>query len=979
MKLKLFALLLTLAYAGYHPQKAEAADGNKVLAALQGGGTENDPYLIHDKEELQFLRYCMEKYEDVTINKFFRLTSDIHLNSKILNDEGTELIADTANLTKWTPIGEGETLRPYHAFRGNFDGNGHTIYGIYINAPTTKDRGLFGYIHKGGVVRNLRIADSYIAGTSAVGAVCGQCHEGQIVNCESRAIVVSTGYTIQAGGIAGSVSGSDGRLFQCRNYGQVTGHTVPNEYGEMYNCYTGGICGDVSSAKIDSCMNNGTVLSEGWGAVGGITGTVTGGASVRWCTHKGFVSSNVNASIGGIAGNNWQTISGCTNEGQVVATTEDSNIGGIVGTSSFNSRIYESVNKADIICTLPNVRVGGIVGNMDGGRNDYGTYYTPKVYGCINMGTIQTTDATCKAGGISGKNYCAEIYDSENHGHVISTSSAGGISPICEYHSNISGCINTGHVEAPDYAGGIVADTNGSVTYSWNSGHINNTGDAGCAGGIAGYTSSSVSNCFNIGEISDTKSGGGIAGNNAYKSYISNSYNAGHIHTDKSSASLAGLGGGNGTVVQSYNVGTVCANGDNSTVGGIVKNTWVSFDSHGNRSGSTVENCYNMGKIYALGAQSYAGNITGTYEHYNASMLFKRCYYLNGMLQGNDYTSNDTGNTYITALDEAGFKTLADELNKKDSWWDESPSAFKQGYNRPVINVTGEDNAHMAFHVATIDGDSTYIDLGYPMDNMFFTTDTTGLVLEAYNVISNNEVKRSMLVDEKDFTIPAPIKAKSLTYTHKANTAQSCACLPFAISSEDIPDGIVPMIPVRVQSDATVLVNSLPEVQAGQPFIFKMPEGMTEWKIEKQNVEITDKPVETAMLQGAFRRHSEWTDDCYLPTDEAFVYRRAQTEDMLPAFRAFIKVAGITDETLLLTEDNVTAITTMKDSGISIASENRHITIGNVSGMSVSVISVTGNTIFSTHSCSDSVIVPVYENGVYIINVNGQTMKILVK
>lgn len=478
---------------------------------------------------------------------------------------------------------------------------------------------------------------------------------------------------------------------------------------------------------------------------------------------------------------------------------------------------------------------------------------------------------------------------------------------------------------------------------------------------------------------SSTKCGGGIAGDNTYKSYINTCYNAGFIHTDKNNASLAGLGGGNGTVSNSYNVGTVCTSGDNSIVGGIVKNTWVSWDGHGNRSGSTVKSCYNMGKIYALGNNNSAGNITGSYEYYNANLLFERCYYLNDMICGNDYVCNDSNNEAITALDEAGFKALAADLNKNDYWWDDTPGAFKQGYCRPVINVIGSDNAHMAFNVATVDGYSTCIDLGLPTDNMFFTTDTTGLVLEACNVIKDKVAKRVMLLDGKDFALPAPIKAEKLTYTHRANTTQSSACLPFAINSEDIPDGIVPMVPLKVQPDGTVLLGKISEVEAGQPFILKMPECMPEWTVEKQDVEVIDRPTETLMLRGTFREHVTWTDECFLPTEEPFVYRRAQTEATLPAFRAFIMATGVADDTLQLIEDDLTAVKSITSPDVSIESERRRIVISNIEGMNVAVFSVTGKTVFSMLSCGESVTVPVSEEGVYVISINGQAIKIMVK
>ena len=975
-KLKILALIFVLSGTGFIAPHASAAEDFHPY--LEGYGTEESPLLIHTEEDLLFVRELMEKREDITIGKYFRLTADIRLNDRVLDDDGSLLEADTAGMKKWIPIGYGETLRPYHAFRGNFDGNGHTISGIYINEPGASDRGFFGYIHKDGVVRNLRIADSYIYGSEAVGAVCGHCHDGQVINCESSASVISTGASLQAGGIAGVVDGYDGRLLSCRNYGKVTGVSAPNEYGELYNCYTGGICGQVSSATVDSCTNAGVVLADGWGAVGGITGTVTGGGSVRGSIHKGYVSSTVGASIGGIAGNNWQTVSGCTNEGSVVATTEKSNIGGIVGTSSFNSRIYNSSNKADIICILPNVNLGGIVGNMDGGR-EYDTYYTPMVYTSVNEGTIQTTDASSRAGGISGKNYCAEIHSCENRGLVISASTAGGISPLCEFHSNISGCGNSGTVEAADYAGGIVGDTNGSVDNSWNTGNILNSSDNGDAGGIAGYTSGSIRYCFNTGEISHATKGGGIAGNNASRSHLSNCYNAGYIHTSNTSATIGGLGGGNGSVTNSYNTGTVCADGDNSTAGGLVYNTWQSFDSHGNRSGSRVENSYNAGSVCATGTGCALGNIAGSYNYSDASGLFRNCYYLEDMLHGEGYTCDDTKNTYLTAIGPDALKNLTPELNVKD-WWDETPDAFVQGYGRPVFNVTGADNAHMAFRVATLGGDSVYVDLGAPVDNMFFTSPDTGMVLDAYNVINNDTVRRAMLVDGHNLTIDKPVEARTLTYIRNlANTVQGAACLPFILNSDDLPAGMTVIQPLRMQDNGSMLINKVEHLQAGEPFLFYVSEGIEEWSVTKQNVKILPEPADTSLLRGTFCGFGEWTSGCYLPSDERSVYRPAQMGEVIPAFRAYIKADESSYDTIILTENEISAVPEMRAPAVSVTASGRNIVVKNAGGKAVGVFSAAGTCIFSPAISKGDTVIPVNEGGVYIVTADGLASKVLVK
>jgi hypothetical protein len=99
-------------------------------------------------------------------------------------------------LTQWQPIG---TLN--NPFSGIFDGNGHTISGIYINDKTQNNLGLFGVTAPEAVIKNLGVVDSYIAGKKHVGAVCGD-NEGVIVNCYSLATVIGEE---EVSGIAGKV------------------------------------------------------------------------------------------------------------------------------------------------------------------------------------------------------------------------------------------------------------------------------------------------------------------------------------------------------------------------------------------------------------------------------------------------------------------------------------------------------------------------------------------------------------------------------------------------------------------------------------------------------------------------------------------------------------------------------------------------------------------------------------------------------
>ena len=94
---------------------------------------------------------------------------------------GTTIVLNTdldMSAHYWTPIGTNDK----HPFRGNFDGNGHTISGIIVNS-TGSNNGLFGYVmgsyhslvgYQGcDFIKNLVLKDSYIKGGDCTGGIVG--------------------------------------------------------------------------------------------------------------------------------------------------------------------------------------------------------------------------------------------------------------------------------------------------------------------------------------------------------------------------------------------------------------------------------------------------------------------------------------------------------------------------------------------------------------------------------------------------------------------------------------------------------------------------------------------------------------------------------------------------------------------------------------------------------------------------------------
>lgn len=64
-----------------------------------------------------------------------------------------------SDFIEWKPIG---TYDSYDAvYTGTFDGQGHTISGLYFNHPNASYVGLFGYIGANGKISNVGVSDSY--------------------------------------------------------------------------------------------------------------------------------------------------------------------------------------------------------------------------------------------------------------------------------------------------------------------------------------------------------------------------------------------------------------------------------------------------------------------------------------------------------------------------------------------------------------------------------------------------------------------------------------------------------------------------------------------------------------------------------------------------------------------------------------------------------------------------------------------------
>ena len=276
MKMRL-ALLALAALAWIAVPVSARAEGETVdtwdgtaVAFNKGNGTEDDPWLIENAEQLAYLAQQVNNGTDYRW-VHFRLVSDLDLSGK-----------------EWTPIGiNGKS------FWGGFNGGGHTITGMTI----TGDRdyvGLFGECNNFTVpssyIKSVTVKGAKISGHSFVGAIAGaganisDCYSIENTICAIR----------QVGGVCGRLTGN---ISGCYNSSSVKGNST-----------TGGIMGtasyegNVGNGVVQYCYNIGTVtVSQQDSSVGGITGASANKYNISNCLNCGKITGN-GKNVGGIAG-----------------------------------------------------------------------------------------------------------------------------------------------------------------------------------------------------------------------------------------------------------------------------------------------------------------------------------------------------------------------------------------------------------------------------------------------------------------------------------------------------------------------------------------------------------------------------------------------------------------------------------------------------------------------------------------------------
>ena len=223
-------------------------------------------YQITTKEEL----YAVP---DLSAFACIELQNDIVVNENLLDADGNP-DSTRKDIMFWQPF----------EFGGIFEGNGHTISGLY--SKTAGEAGFFSKLYivagKPPVVRNLGIKDSYFEGSSYAGGIAAHIDQSALlVDVFSKATVVSGS---SAGGIVGTIvshkdwsclsappaltkraeatparasmnSSNVTQIINAYNAGRVTGES-------SYRDGVGGIVGEAQDFILENAFNVGTVSGD---------------------------------------------------------------------------------------------------------------------------------------------------------------------------------------------------------------------------------------------------------------------------------------------------------------------------------------------------------------------------------------------------------------------------------------------------------------------------------------------------------------------------------------------------------------------------------------------------------------------------------------------------------------------------------------------------------------------------------------------
>ncbi len=666
-------------------------DGTTDISWYEGHESDTS-YTITTAEQLAGFAELVNGGNDFS-GKTFKLGADITLN------DVTDLSkwAETAPKNTWTAIGtEGKP------FKGIFNGDGHTVSGIYIRSGENY-QSLFSRIVDAEII-NLGVTDSYINGNNHTAGVVAYSDSSTVKNvCVTNSYIKSSNYHA-----AGVVENNDsGTVQNCYStgivkgyYGLATGIVYFNS-GTVQNCYYDKtICGNIGGINKKDVKDQGEGKTTDWMknatnilGIEGDDSTFNEWDTSIWVFESGkypyFETS------GGSSDEKAPTVESVTPNGTDASTSGD---------------VVITFSEAMDINTAGTVSLDNSVGTLNAGTWSGEN----KVYTVSYSGLANATEYTIT---ISGFKDAAGNTMTEDTSHAFTTAASSG-SSIWDGTTDISWY--TGHesqtiyiITTAEQLAGFAELVNGGNDFSGKTVKLGANIVLNDVSDVDSWAETAPDNTWTPIGVQNKPFKGMFAGDGHAVSgiYIRSGENYQSLFSRIVDAEIINLGVTDSYIEGNMYVAGVVAYSDSSTVKNVcVTNSYTNSSYYYaggvvayNLSG-TIQNCYNTGIV-----KGYANTGNGVVSYNNGTVT--SCYYDKttcgdiGGINGSDDTGQAEGKTtdwMKNATNTAGIEGDDSTFNE----WDTSIWVFESG-KYPYFETSGGSSDEKAPTVESVTPNGT--------------------------------------------------------------------------------------------------------------------------------------------------------------------------------------------------------------------------------------------------------------------------------
>lgn len=287
---------------------------------MDGDGSPGNPWLVNDPVALHHVREFP--------NAHFRQIASIDMAEATGTASG--LYWDSG--AGWMPIGTESD-----PFSGEYDGDGFTISGLFMNRPDTEYAGLFGVVS--GWVSNLNLTEADISANRFVG------------------------------GITGLLTGEDAQLSNIHVSGEITAINTAQEGIQI-----GGLAGRVHQGEI--LRSGADVVIRGKRQAGGIAGRVENGGRITesWSTGQILITDDFAGGLAGVLDN-----AEISDSYSLVSISTPFQVGSLLGNAANGAVINRSYGAGNISSTWGSAR--GLIGTVTGTVSVNNSYWNTETTG----------------------------------------------------------------------------------------------------------------------------------------------------------------------------------------------------------------------------------------------------------------------------------------------------------------------------------------------------------------------------------------------------------------------------------------------------------------------------------------------------------------------------------------------------------------------------------------------------------------------